>query len=98
MEDIATWSRPLDQFKDEKYKGMTEATRVREVGSAKYNLSQNEKTLLEQLADWKRAWSSYQTQLRILKLDVEAANLAFEPFQQNQERLFPWLHPNGTST
>ena len=86
-ERIATFSRPLDQFTEVQYKGITEEDKAREIDHAKLRLSENEKHLTEQLADWNRAWSSYQTQLRMLKLDVEAAKLALEPVQQNHERL-----------
>ena len=83
--DIATWSRPLDQFTDEQYKGMTEETRVRKLDNAKDNLSRNEKILIERLADWKLAWASCQTQLRLLKLDVDEATLAMESVQKNHD-------------
>ena len=83
--DMAIWSRPLDHFKEDRYRGLTEEMRVREVGRHKNNLSRNEKTLTEQLADWNRAWSSYQTQLRMLKLDVDEATLAMESVQKNHD-------------
>ena len=95
--DMAIWSRPLDHFKEDRYKGVSEEYKARELDHAKYSLSQNERSLTEQLSDWKRSWSSYQTQLRMLKLDVEAAKLALEPVQQFHERIEK-LKGSGWST
>ncbi|MCA9011557.1 MAG: hypothetical protein KDB01_17515 [Planctomycetaceae bacterium] len=39
------------------------------------------------LPDWKRAWSTYQSRLRLLKLDVEEAKLAFESRTMQNERV-----------
>ncbi len=84
-EEFANWSRPLDQFTEEQHKGMTEETRVRNLDEVKDTLSRNEKILIERLADWKLAWASCQTQLRLLKLDVDEATLAMESVQKNHD-------------
>ena len=35
---------------------------------------------------WKSCWSEYQSQLRLLQLDVDEAKLAIEPLQQKHDR------------
>ena len=82
------WSKPLQQLQSEGIATpeMTEAQRQALVDSINKTRRSYESAADGYLRDWKQAWASYQTQLRLLKLDVDEAKLAVEQMQRDYEQ------------
>lgn len=82
------WSKPLQQLQSEGIATpeMTEAQRQALVDSINKTRRSYQSAADGYLRDWKQAWASYQTQLRLLKLDVDEAKLAVEQMQRDYEQ------------
>ena len=80
QEEVEQWSRPLEQLQSEGIadEKMTEATRQKlvDMKSTIFRSTQSKTDILQR--DWKRAWSAYQSKLRLLELDVDESRLALE--------------------
>lgn len=89
QEHVEQWSKPLEQLQSEGIADpeMTEAQRQSKVDTTSETVRQAQSSLDTGHRDWNRAWSAYQSKLRLLRLDVEEAKLALESLQQNHDRL-----------
>ena len=87
--DMATWSQPLEKLISDGIlePGSTEEKRQTNLNAAQNALSQINSLLSEKQRDWDYAWSSYQTQLQLLRLDVEEATNELNSLTANKDRL-----------
>ncbi|MEZ6033229.1 MAG: thioredoxin family protein [Planctomycetaceae bacterium] len=87
--EIDELSRPLEELKSE---GILKADATEEVRLLNLRFKKDlflkfYSSEVEELDDWNQAWSAYQSRLRLLKLDVEEAKLAFESRTTQNEQV-----------
>ena len=89
QEHVEQWSKPLEQLKSEGIADpkMTEAYKQAMVDNANEAVRSWQSALDTRQRDWSRAWSAYQSKLRLLRLDVDEAKLTLEPLQKNHDRM-----------
>lgn len=63
-----------------------EATRVKRITELQSRGAIYASNRKRELVIWKSCWSEYQSQLRLLQLEVDEAKLAIEPLQQKHDR------------
>ena len=87
--DVVTWSQPLEKLISEGHlePGSTEEKRQTNLNAAQNALSQINSLISEKQRDWDYAWSAYQTQLQLLRLDVEEATNELNSLTAKQNRL-----------
>jgi hypothetical protein len=84
--------RTLKEWQD-----MTEADRQRSIGSVARNIRRCQEELVRSLGQWKQEWSLYQSQLKLLHLDVEEALIRRDAARKDAERVRQ-LAENGVTT
>lgn len=93
QEQVEQWSKPLEQLQSEGIADpeMTQAQRLSRVDSASEAVRSTQSMLDTRQRDLNRAWSAYQSKLRLLGLDLEEAKLAFETLtgEHNRARQHP---------
>lgn len=89
QEHVEQWSKPLEQLQSEGIADpeMTEAQRQSKVENASETVRSAQSMLDTRQRDWSRAWSAYQSKLRLLRLDVDKAKLTLETLQKNHDRM-----------
>ena len=89
QEHVEQLSKPLEQLQSEGIVDpeMTEAQRQSKVDTTSETVRQAQSSLERGHRDWNRAWSAYQSKLRLLRLDVDEAKLTLEPLQKNHDQL-----------
>ena len=87
--DVVTWSQPLEKLISEGdlEPGSTEEKRQTKLNAAQDALSQINSLISEKKRDWDYGWSAYQTQLQLLRLDVEEATNELNLLTAKQDRL-----------
>jgi hypothetical protein len=83
MARLVRVSRPLREWTAAEREGVTEVNRLALIAAGKQAVAREEQKLETSLSDWKRAWSTYQTQLRLLKLKGEEVSARIEPLENN---------------
>ncbi len=93
QQSVEQYSRPLEQLQSEGIlsQKVTEAQRQGLVVTQSWNLRSTQSKLDTLQRDWNFAWSAYQSKLRLLRLDLEEAKLAFETLtgEHNRARQHP---------
>lgn len=87
--DMATWSQPLEKLISDGHlePGSTEEKRQANLNAAQNALSQINSLITEKQRDWDYAWSAYQTQLQLLRLDVAEATNELNSLTAKEDRL-----------
>ena len=86
---LRTWSKPLAELKSEETatSGMSDADRLVFLEYRKGRIPVYQKLVDRHQRDWNRAWSAYQSKLRLLRLDLEEAKLAHESLAGELNRM-----------
>ena len=86
---MVTWSQPLEKLISDGHlePGSTEEKRQTKLNAAQDALSQINSLISEKKRDWDYGWSAYQTQLQLLRLDVEEATNELNLLTAKQDRL-----------
>jgi hypothetical protein len=88
-EQVKLWSQSLETLMSQGHltSENTENQRESRLAKAKYSLAIMEHHREKAKRDWDYAWSAYQSKMRLLKLDVEDARLAFDTKFADRDRM-----------
>lgn len=86
--DVDIWSKPFEKLVENKtlLEGQHDKRELM-LNGAQYQLSEATQSAKDALKDWNYAWSAYQTQLQLLRLDVQEAQSKAAALTAKRDRL-----------
>ncbi len=86
---VEDWSKPLEQLKSEgkAAQRISEEEKQGRLESARRTFDSTKEQLASEQRDWNLAWSAYQSKVRLLRLDLEEAELAHESLTGELNRM-----------